>query len=161
MSDDHGRPPGPAETEAPEPAPDGERQQVAEALERVRAGVRQRQSELATLGTGGEEAKLRLAELRAREYLEEPLCVSPRPVVGRFLVLARKAFLKLFGRWYSQPLLRQQNEFNRAASQAVQDLMAQQERLAAEVARLGRRLERSEQAGAESAEPPPATGGGR
>jgi hypothetical protein len=65
---------------------------VAKVLAQVRSGVRQRQAEVAAAGTGSEEAQHQLPELKSREYVQEPLCVSPRPVVGRLLVRARRSF---------------------------------------------------------------------
>lgn len=121
-----------------------ERQRLATILDGVRAGVRQRQSELATFEEAREETRLALAELRAREVLEEPLCVSPRPVVGRLLVFARKAFFHLFGKWYARPLIEQQNRYHRAAGRLHEGLAADQERLAADHKRLAAALERLE-----------------
>jgi hypothetical protein len=60
----------------------------------------------------------------------------------------------LFGKWYARPLVMQQNEHNRAVSQLLEDLVAGQERLAAEVARLGARLEAGERGEAEEADRP-------
>jgi hypothetical protein len=104
----------------------GRRARVAEALARLRAGVDQRRGELASAGAGSDEARRRLVELQRLEWVQEPLCVSPRPVVGRWLVFARKAFFHLFHKWYARPIVRQQNEFNRAASQLGRELTAAQ-----------------------------------
>lgn len=132
---------------------DPERERVAAVLAGLDAGVRQRRAELATLGDAAEAVRPALAELRAREVLQEPAASSPRPLVGRLVALARKAFFHLFGKWYARPLLIQQNEHNRAVSRLLEDLVAGQERLAAETARLDRRLARLEggAGGAESA----------
>lgn len=119
----------------------GQDQRVAEVLERLRAGVAQRRGEVASAGAGREELRLRLVELQRLEYVQEPVCTSPRPVVGRLLVFARKAFFHLFHKWYARPLLHQQNEFNRAASQLAQELAATQQDLAVAVDRLAARLD--------------------
>lgn len=121
---------------------DPERERVAAVLAGLDAAVRQRRAELATLGDAAEGARPALAELRAHEVLQEPSPGSPRPLVGRLLAFARRAFFHLFGKWYARPLLMQQNEHNRAVSHLLEDLIAGQERLAAEVARLGARIER-------------------
>ncbi len=134
-------------------AGDPERERVAAVLAGLDAGVRQRRAELATLGDAAEAVRPALAELRAREVLQEPVAASPRPLVGRLVAFARKAFFHLFGKWYARPLLIQQNEHNRAVSRLLEDLVAGQERLAAEAARLGRRLDRLE-GGAGGAGPP-------
>lgn len=126
---------------------DPERERVAAVLAGLDAAVRQRRAELATLGDAAERARPALAELRAREVLQEPAAASPRPLVGRLVAFARRAFFHLFGKWYARPLLIQQNEHNRAVSRLLEDLLAGQERLAAEVTRLGRRLDRLEDAG--------------
>jgi hypothetical protein len=102
---------------------------VDELLARVRAGVRQRQAELATLA-GGEELKLLLLELKTLEYVEEPVAYSPRPLVGRLLVFVRKAMFHLFFKWYARPVRERQNRFNQVASQLLHEMAAREARLA-------------------------------
>lgn len=121
-----------------------ERQRVAAVLERVRAGVRQRQAALAAIGERDEEVSLVLAELRAAEIVREPQAVSPRPVVGRALVLLRKVGFHLFVKWWVRPVLQQQNTFNQAASRLLDDLAAERRRDAERAARLARRLDELE-----------------
>jgi hypothetical protein len=113
------------------PAPSGApvEPRVGELLARVRAGVRQRQSELATL-SGGEELKLRLLELKTLEYVEEPVAYSPRPVVGRLLVFVRKAVFHLFVKWTARPVRERQNRFNQVAGQLIHEMSAREARLA-------------------------------
>ncbi|MGH9361751.1 MAG: hypothetical protein ACRD2T_07520 [Thermoanaerobaculia bacterium] len=135
-------------TEPSPAAPDVDRlradeRQVAEVLERVRAGVRQRQAELATL-SGGEETKLRLLELKTLEYIEEPLAVSPRPVVGRALVFLKKAAFHLLFKWYARPVLQRQNRFNSVASQLLHELVGNQARLAEALAAALKRIDELE-----------------
>jgi hypothetical protein len=129
--------------QAPDSPPDPGAARVEAVLERVRAGVRQRQAELATL-SGGEEVKLRLLELKTLEYVEEPFAVSPRPVVGPLLVFARKAVFHLFVKWWVRPVLQRQNRFNQVASQLLHELVAHQGRLAEGLDRLARRVEELE-----------------
>jgi hypothetical protein len=116
------------------------RERVAATLERVQAGVRQRRAELATVGGGREDTRLRLAELKSLEWVEEPTPVSPRPGVGRLLVFVRKAFFHLFHKWYARPVLHQQNGFNRAAAELLAELARRLEEGEARVARLGARV---------------------
>ena len=113
---------------------------VAEVLQQLRAGVRQRQSELATIGAATDEARFKLVELTAKEYIQEPICVSPRPIFGRWIVFARKAFFHLLMKWYLRPVLEQQNAFNQTASRLVQDLVQSQEKLARQLRELEARL---------------------
>ncbi|MEM7481633.1 MAG: hypothetical protein AAF481_10705 [Acidobacteriota bacterium] len=117
-----------------------DRERVAEVLERVRAGVRLRQGELASLGERREETRLQLAELRRREFVDEPLPVSPRPVLGRLLVFARKGFFHLFAKWFARPVLEQQNAYNRIAGQLLEELTGSQERLLEALDGIDRRL---------------------
>jgi hypothetical protein len=109
-------------------APKDERvDRVAQVLAQVRSGVRQRQAEVAAAGTGSEEAQHQLLELKSREYVQEPLCVSPRPVVGRLLVFSRKAVFHLFMKWFSRPVLEQQNLYNQTVARLLEDLLKTQE----------------------------------
>jgi len=134
---------------------------VAAVLAGLRAGVRQRQAELATLGAAAEGARLALAELRRHEVLQEPVAASPRPLVGRWLGFARRVFFHLFGKWYARPLLIQQNEYNRAVTRVLEDLVAAQERLSGETARVGQRLERLERGPVLASGDEPRASGGR
>ena len=100
---------------------------VARVLAQVRSGVRQRQAEVAAAGTGSEEAQHKLLELKSREYVQEPLCVSPRPGLGRLLVFSRKAVFHLFMKWFSRPVLEQQNLYNQTVARLLEDLLKSQE----------------------------------
>jgi len=126
---------------------------VEDILARLRAGVRQRRAELATVSAATDEARFKLAELTAKEFIQEPIAVSPRPVVGRLLVFARKAMFHLFFKWYMRPVVEQQNAFNQTASRLIQDLVQAEERLLrqlrdmdARLAALEKRERESEQA---------------
>lgn len=123
-----------------------EREHVAEVLDRLRSGVRQRHAELATTGSESDELRLRLTDLAASELVDEPVCVSPRPVVGRFLVLARKAVFHLFLKWYLRPVLMQVNRFHATVGMLVRDLVESNRRLAADNQELERRLRALESA---------------
>jgi hypothetical protein len=119
---------------------------VAEVLDRLRAGVRQRQAELATVTAGTDEARFKLVELTAKEFIQEPMAMSPRPVIGRALVFVRKAMFHLFFKWYMRPVIEQQNAFNQTASRLVQDLVQSQERLARQLREIEARLAHLEKA---------------
>lgn len=132
---------------AREPEEDAvERQHIAEVLDRLRSGVRQRHAELATTGSESDELRLRLADLQSSELVDEPVCVSPRPIGGRFLVLARKAVFHLFLKWYMRPVLMQINRFHSATGSLVRDLVEANRRLAADNQELERRLQALESA---------------
>jgi len=144
----------------PEGAPRGESApaalpdpRVAEILQQVRSGVRQRAAEAETAGAAGSDAARQgLLALRQREFVAEPVPFSHRASLGRAVVFARKAVYHLFSKWLVRPVLEQQNGFNQAASRLLQELVEAGERsererreLAGRVAELERRL----------AEPPP------
>jgi uncharacterized protein YjcR len=109
-------------------------------MARLRAGVRQRQAELATVSAATDEARFKLAELTSKELIQEPMAVSPRPVIGRALVFVRKAVFHLFFKWYMRPVLEQQNAFNQTAARLIQDLMQRQEQMARQVREMEARL---------------------
>lgn len=113
---------------------------VDEVLQQLRAGVRQRQAELATAGAGTDEARLKLVELTSKEHIQEPVPLSPRPVLGKWIVFVRKAFFHLFLKWYMRPILQQQNAFNQTAGRLIQDLIQGQEKLARQLRELDVRL---------------------
>ncbi|HEV8630081.1 MAG TPA: hypothetical protein VGV61_07160 [Thermoanaerobaculia bacterium] len=134
-------------------ADDAERERVAAVLEQLRAGVRQRRAELATLGSlsregplstdggdSGVEMQGRLLALRQSEYVREPVPTSHRQGLGRWIVLVKKAGYQLFGKWLVRPLLEQQNAFNQATSVALQELAENEERLARQVRELQAQL---------------------
>jgi hypothetical protein len=138
---------------------------VAEVLQRLRSGVRQRSAELAVLGGGaagdGQAVHQGLAAVRAREYVQEPVALSHRRRLGRLVVLSRKAFFKLFLKWFLRPVVEQQNAFNQAAGRLLQELVEAQDRTARELRLLAARVERieSERAGSGPARAPAAVSG--
>jgi hypothetical protein len=113
---------------------------VEEVLQRLRSGVRQRRAEATTAGGLGEEARLRLLDLRGREFVREPVPFSHRRGLGGAIVAVRKAVYHLFLRWFTRPVLEQQNAFNQAASGLVQELVEGQEKAARQLQDLGSRL---------------------
>jgi len=111
----------------------------SELVEGLREGVERRRSQLAgqsrTLSSAG------LHELESTEFLEEPPAVSAKPLLGGVIVWSRKAFRHLFLRWYTVPLLRQQNSFNRNATLSFRDVVQRNQKLQRELDDLQRRVE--------------------
>jgi hypothetical protein len=144
----------------PDPTPLGQPEEirVAEVLQKVRSGVRLRRAEAATLSPRAAEAHSSLLELRQREYVREPVPFSHRPGLGKLIVLSRKAFYKLFLKWFARPVLEQQNAFNQTAARLIEDLVAAQERTARELRQVSARLQTLEQRLGEEA-PPGGSGG--
>src|SRR3954454_3275815 len=126
---------------APTPAPPPEDLRVAEVLQKIRSGVRQRRAESTTMAGEGEETRNGLLALKQREYVQEPVVFSHRPRLGRVIVLARKAVYKLFLKWFTRPVLEQQNGYNQAAARLIEDLVEAQERTARELRQLSDRIE--------------------
>lgn len=116
---------------------------VGEVLQRLRSGVRQRQAEVATI-SGSDQARHKLAELTAREYVQEPIAVSPRPVFGRWIVLARKVIYHVILKWFTRPVMEQQNAFNTTVSRLMQDQVQSHEALVQRVRELEARLAKLE-----------------
>lgn len=138
-------------TAAPDAASGEGRARLAATIGGLRAAVRQRQGEAATIRTGADELHGLLLELQRHEFVQEPVPVSPRPLYGSLLVFVRKAFYHLFVKWHARAVLQQQNSFNQSASRLLSEL-AQRQKLAAEAsAQLDLRLRRLEQAFAAAA----------
>ena len=117
-----------------------ERERIAATFDRLRSGVRQRQAELTTATGQSDEMRLRLADLAAGEFVQEPVAVSPRPLVGPLLVLARKAVFHLFMKWYLRPMLMQINRFHGSVGAVVRDLVEANRLLSEENRQLAARL---------------------
>ena len=126
---------------------------VAEVLQQVRSGVRQRRAEAATLAGGAEEMRGGLLELKQREYVREPVPFSHRLSLGKVIVLSRKAFFKLFLKWFARPVLEQQNAFNQTAARLIEDLAESQERTERELRQVAARLEALQQRLGEAGRP--------
>ncbi|MGE0641937.1 MAG: hypothetical protein AB7G12_02995 [Thermoanaerobaculia bacterium] len=139
---------------------DSDPQEVARTLAGLRAAVRQRQGEAATVRAGADELHGLLLDLQRHEFVEEPVPVSPRPVYGRLLVFVRKAAYHLFFKWHARAVLQQQNGFNQSASRLIAELASRQKRLEEEIGRLERRLaERRAEEGEARVTAPGADGG--
>jgi hypothetical protein len=120
---------------------------VEQVLQQVRSGVRQRRAESTTLAAGAEETRNGLLALKSREYVQEPVAFSHRARWGKLIVFVRKAFYKVFLKWFMRPVLEQQNGFNQAAARMIEDLVEAQERNAKELRQLSARLEALEKDG--------------
>jgi hypothetical protein len=112
-------------------APDDD---VALVLERLRAGVRQRQAELACLDEQRGELPAFLAAVRRDARLEEPSFRAEGTGAVRSFV--ERACYVLFARRQHRALLGQLNRFNRSVELALVELHARNDALAAEVRRL-------------------------
>lgn len=111
----------------------------SELVEGLRAGIERRRAQLA--GQSGSVSSAGLHELESTEFLEEPPAISARPVLGGLIVGSRKLFRHLFLRWYTVPLLRQQNGFNRNVTLSFRDVVQRNQKLQREVDDLQRRVE--------------------
>jgi hypothetical protein len=131
---------------SPDPAGGAELERLAATIGGLRAAVRQRQGEAATIRTGADELHGLLLELQRHEFVQEPQPVSPRPVYGRILVFVRKVFYHLFVKWHARAVLQQQNSFNQSASRLLSELAQRQKRAAEENAQLAQQLQRLERA---------------
>lgn len=127
------------------PSPDDETARVAAVIEQLKAGVLQRRAERATAGGSESETRFRLLETKKHEYVRQPLPVSPRPVIGRLLVLFRKLSYHLLLKWHARGVGDQQNAFNQATVRLLEDLVAGQEAKSRELATLSRRVAELEQ----------------
>lgn len=103
---------------------------VERALDQVRAGVRQRQAELATLDKELAKLPASLARVHEIQYVVEPQSVSHRPGIGRVIVFFKKAFYQAFMKWFMTSVIEQQNAFNSATARALRDLFERQAKLA-------------------------------
>jgi len=99
---------------------------VERALEQIRAGVRQRQAELATIDQELAKLPAALARVHELQYVEEPQSVSHRPVIGRVIVFFKTAFYRGFMKWFMSSVIEQQNAFNRATALALRELFERQ-----------------------------------
>lgn len=146
-------PESPDPSRSRDPVAEAELARLAATMVGLRAAVRQRQGEAATVRGGADELHGLLLELQRHEFVQEPFPVSPRPLYGRLLVFVRKAFYHLFMKWHARAVLSQQNSFNQSASRLVSELALRQKRAAEESARLEQRLRRLEQALEQTLEP--------
>ena len=112
-------------------------------MEELREGIERRRSQLA--GQSRAEANAGPHELESTEFLEEPPALYTRPLIGGIIVGSRKVFRRLFLKWYTVPLLQQQNSFNRNVSLSFRDVVHRNQKLRQELDDLRRRVEELEQ----------------
>jgi hypothetical protein len=73
--------------------------------------------------------------------VQEPVAFSHRARWGKLIVFIRKAFYKVFLKWFMRPVIEQQNGFNQAAARLIEDLIEERDRDARELRQLAARLE--------------------
>jgi hypothetical protein len=96
---------------------------VAEALQQIRAGIRQRQAELAALNLDKEKpTSQRFRDLHAHAYIQARPFTSQTPIIGRLIVFVREMWCSVATKWYMHPILRQQNTLNQAVVQTLQEI---------------------------------------
>ena len=103
---------------------------VAAVLDRLRAGVRQRQAELACLDEQRGDLPAFLANVRRDAKIEEPSFRTEG--IGAVRAFVERALYALFARRQHRALLHQQNRFNRSVELALIELHARNDLLAAE-----------------------------
>lgn len=123
---------------------------VAEVMQQIRAGIRQRQAELAAWGERApseeqEQLNQRYRELQAKARIQERPFVSHVPLLGRFIALFRETWNSVAAKWYVRPMLRQQNVFNQTVAQMLQELFAAQADLRRRLDETNRYLEQIEE----------------
>ncbi len=110
-----------------------------EVVQRLREGMERRRSQLA--GQSSDLGGTGLHELESSQFLEEPPAISARPAIGGLIVGSRKLVRHLFLKWYTVPLLRQQNSFNRNATLSFRDVVQRNRRLQQDLDELQRRVD--------------------
>ncbi len=123
-------------------------QEVAAALEQIRARVRARRARLSDEASAGD---FNLAELRkAVDELNDAWYVSAhlpitwdKPIIGR-LGSYTKRIVRILLRWYINPIVEQQNRYNAAATRAAVELNAYCELLTRRLSDLEEQLNKSE-----------------
>ncbi|HEX2281476.1 MAG TPA: hypothetical protein VHG52_06910, partial [Thermomicrobiales bacterium] len=109
---------------------------------RLRAAILKRNGYSSEADVPRDERKNALADAAALAPLNAHWgIVSNVPVGGRLIVLIKRV-MRIGLRWYINPIVDQQNAFNDAAVRAMYALQAENDRLRAELQRLGRDGER-------------------
>jgi hypothetical protein len=131
---------------------------VGEVLDRLRAGVRQRQAELACLDEQRGDLPAYLAAVKNAAVLEEPSFRTEG--VGALRSFLERAAYVLFARRQHRALLRQQNRFNRSVEVALGEIHSRQDALSNDLRRLADRLEEPDTQAHPGASTPRAVGRG-
>lgn len=128
-------------------------ERVEQLLQELRDQVRQRRAKLGTeSGARDSGYDLSLAELRTVvQEISDNWSVSAHfplmwntPVIGRMASYAKRA-MRLLLRWYINPIVEQQNNFNEAVARAIVQLTAYEDRLRREWQLTDERLDRLEE----------------
>lgn len=82
----------------------------------------------------------RLLDLHAKAHVKEQPFTSGAPVLGRLLVLVRETWNSVATKWYVRPMLHQQNLFNQAVLEAVQEILQAQRVLSQRLEEFDQRL---------------------
>lgn len=102
---------------------------IAAALEAIRAAVRRRAGYLSAEDVPSAGASSPVAEAAELAHISAHLPVMwDTPVVGRALALTKRA-MRLALRWYINPIVEQQNAFNEAVVRALATLEARQQEI--------------------------------
>lgn len=107
---------------ANEKALHSEMNEVAEALEAVRAAVRRNAGYLSATDVPVAERSHALTELSDLAVISAHLPVTwSTPVVGRAIAYSKRG-MRILLRWYVNPIVEQQNTFNEALVRAIASL---------------------------------------
>jgi glycosyltransferase involved in cell wall biosynthesis len=117
------------------------------------ASLRTPPAPTAIAAPGTAEIDRELAILTATQTIHEPAFESSAPVIGRLIVITRRAWNWMSTKWYVRPIVAQQNRINRQSTAVMSALAQQQEmneqrisELQARVIELEERLARLERA---------------
>lgn len=116
---------------------EGDRPAVESVADHLRRAISSHRAALAAAETVARRGGL--PDLETVRVLEEPPTASARPTVGWAVTWWRKVLKHLALAWYVRPVLGQQNDFNRAASLRIAELVATVERLERRIAALEER----------------------
>ncbi len=86
-----------------------------------------------------------LAILTASQIVHEPVFQSSAPVIGRLIVVVRRAWNWMSTKWYVRPIVAQQNRINQQSVSAISTLARQQEIYAQRLSELQARVTELEQ----------------
>ena len=102
---------------------DAARRRTVAAVEAIRSELERRDTREQTAATAGLERSL--SELRRLTTVNAHWGISSSwPVLGRFEVLAKRS-MRILLRWYINPLVEQQNDYNLAVLASLYEIEAQ------------------------------------
>jgi len=109
-------------------AAERELEDVAAALEAIRAAVRRRAGMEGAVDAPADDVALTVALAERARISGHVVLSSDVPVVGPLIVLTQRV-IRILLRWYINPIVDQQNNFNDLVVRAIFDLEARQRRL--------------------------------